>query len=1015
VIPAKTSFRILLCALFCAAGFLGNWFKVNLFFNVEFLFGSTFALLAIVMLGRNCGIIAAFIASSCTYLLWNHPWAIVIFTGEGVVVSWLYSRRKGNLVIYDLIYWLCFGIPLAYLFYYHVMDVELESSFVVMLKQPVNGVANALMASLAHIALKLFNKNTEKTKYSDLLFTVMLSFALLPTIVLSVSAIRTYQQHTMDTLKSRVSAVSEASLNSMAGWISEYHNDIQTLSSFVGDPNSNSFENMQHYVEIIKSADPAFKGIGVFDRKSVSVSYAPLVQDGKSNLGVDMSDRMHIAVMRRDKQPFITDVLVSKLGNPAPIVILLSPIIVAGEYKGYCSGVVEVSHISGMLSNLKEQDIDITVVDGENRVIVSTIPAYKTMVRFDRPYLEAGETMDLQTRIWKAEAKPNVPVMQRWRNSYLFRMVPIGDGCRWKVIVEASLLPVARDTSQYSLTRLSLQGLLIMTAIFLSALVSSGFISNVKKLQVLTRSVPQSLDDTSRIAWPNSTVEELDELSNNFRQMTAALAKRITEQKMTEEELRHSRSQLEAALAGMADAVFISDSQGHFITFNEAFVTFHRFRSRDECLQTLTEYTDNLDVFMDNEELAPLDMWAVPRALRGETVTNAEYSLRRKDTGETWIGSYNFAPIRDNDGAIVGSVVVGRDITEKKSAEEALRKREAEFKALVENAPDVISLFDRDLRRLYVNAVIRENTGRDASFMIGITLDEAGYPDSFAQPLNAAIRNVFTTGHQETIEIDYDAPSGKIWLEIRCAPVRGADGSVLNVMTIGRNITDRKRAETELFDSYQEKTALLKEVHHRVKNNLQIVASLLGLQAGRTDNQLVVDILQNTRNRVKSMALLHETLYRSGNLARINLAIYLKDLCTQILAASGPVAARVTLDFQVAPIELPLEPALPCGLVINELVSNALKHGFPGERTGDIAVGLEAVGEKTLALSVRDGGVGLPSDFNITSMATLGMRLVSGLAAQMDGELQIMTPHGGGVVFTVIFPLPRDTNVGGGS
>jgi C4-dicarboxylate-specific signal transduction histidine kinase len=131
----------------------------------------------------------------------------------------------------------------------------------------------------------------------------------------------------------------------------------------------------------------------------------------------------------------------------------------------------------------------------------------------------------------------------------------------------------------------------------------------------------------------------------------------------------------------MTDAVFISDVQGRFIDFNDAFATFHRFNSKDECSKTFAEYPDILDVYMADGTLAPLEMWAVPRALRGETVTNAEYTLRRKDTGETWVGSYSFGPIRDQNGAIVGSVVTGRDITEFKRAEEQIIERTEQLKS----------------------------------------------------------------------------------------------------------------------------------------------------------------------------------------------------------------------------------------------------------------------------------------------------------------------------------------------
>jgi PAS domain S-box-containing protein len=154
---------------------------------------------------------------------------------------------------------------------------------------------------------------------------------------------------------------------------------------------------------------------------------------------------------------------------------------------------------------------------------------------------------------------------------------------------------------------------------------------------------------------------------------SAGIVRNITPRKRAEEGLRESRAKLEAALASMTDAVFISDAQGRFIHLNDAFATFHRFKSKDECLQTLAEYPDILEVFMADGTAAPLEKWPVPRALRGETVTNAEYKLRRKDTGQTWVGSYSFGPIRNKDGGIVGSVVAARDITEQKRLSDALR------------------------------------------------------------------------------------------------------------------------------------------------------------------------------------------------------------------------------------------------------------------------------------------------------------------------------------------------------
>jgi PAS domain S-box-containing protein len=171
----------------------------------------------------------------------------------------------------------------------------------------------------------------------------------------------------------------------------------------------------------------------------------------------------------------------------------------------------------------------------------------------------------------------------------------------------------------------------------------------------------------------------------------------ISEQRRIEEALRESRSKLEAALASMTEAVVISDARGRFIHLNEAFATFYRFPSKDECAETLDEYPDILDIFFPDGSLAPLEMWAVPRALRGETAANVEYTLRRKDTGESWVGSYSFSPIRDQDGRIAGAVVVGRDITDRKRAEEEIRRLNAELEQRVRERTAQLEVSNKEL------------------------------------------------------------------------------------------------------------------------------------------------------------------------------------------------------------------------------------------------------------------------------------------------------------------------------
>jgi PAS domain S-box-containing protein len=257
----------------------------------------------------------------------------------------------------------------------------------------------------------------------------------------------------------------------------------------------------------------------------------------------------------------------------------------------------------------------------------------------------------------------------------------------------------------------------------------------------------------------------------------------ITDRKRMENDLRESRAKLETALASMTDAVFISDAQGRLINSNDAFATFHRFRSKDECSKTLAEYPDFLDVFMADGEPVPLDQLAVHRALRGETVMNAEYFLRRKDTRETWVGSYSFGPIRDQDGVIVGSVVVGRDITDRKKSEEELRR----LSHFPEENPNPVLRCTLDGVTLYANTSAQNwvaTFGRQADRVL-------------PEPVRVAMAKA--RGQNHAIETEITDPTGRT-LSIFAVQPPGED----YVNLYGIDFTDRKRAEEALKRSNEE-------------------------------------------------------------------------------------------------------------------------------------------------------------------------------------------------------------------
>jgi len=224
------------------------------------------------------------------------------------------------------------------------------------------------------------------------------------------------------------------------------------------------------------------------------------------------------------------------------------------------------------------------------------------------------------------------------------------------------------------------------------------------------------------------------------------------------------------------------------------------------------------------------------------------------------------------------------------------------------------------------------------------------------------------------------------------------------VATVSEDITERKKTEEQIQASLYEKEVLLKEVHHRVKNNLQFIASLLSMQARRIADPASLEVFVNSQSRVHSMALIHERLYKSDSLAEIDFEDYVRMLVKDLLASHvvQPEAIRVDVDMDRIPLKL--DAAVPCGLIVNELVTNALKHAFPDGRRGTIRIGFNQT-NGVFVLAVRDDGAGLPEDAETRKTTSLGLRLVQILTEQLEGDIALQS-DGRGTEAIITFPAP---------
>lgn len=344
-------------------------------------------------------------------------------------------------------------------------------------------------------------------------------------------------------------------------------------------------------------------------------------------------------------------------------------------------------------------------------------------------------------------------------------------------------------------------------------------------------------------------------------------------------------------------------------------------------------------------------------------------------------------------------VVIAQDVTHQRQAEASLRESELRYRTLIETSSDAIFLMALDGRILSANPAAVRLHGYAIEELLAMRMQDLDVPDSAVEFPDRMRR--LRNGEPLIFEVAHRRKDGSTFpLEVIASAVEIAGEWF--VLAFDRDITDRVKAEELINASLREKESLLKEVHHRVKNNLQIITSLLNLQAETVQDPTILKLLRESQNRVRSMALVHETLYRSGDFGRIDLAAYVDAICNFLSRAYGIDHSRIRIEVHVDDVSLDLDRAIPCGLIINELVSNSLKYAFPENRNGRITVRFTSNSEQNYTLSVADDGVGLPPELELSRLKSLGLQLVNDLVRQLTGSIVIESAPGSG--FSICFP-----------
>jgi PAS domain S-box-containing protein len=489
----------------------------------------------------------------------------------------------------------------------------------------------------------------------------------------------------------------------------------------------------------------------------------------------------------------------------------------------------------------------------------------------------------------------------------------------------------------------------------------------------------------------------------------------ITERKQAEEKLKFSNVILSTEQDVSIDGILVVDESGKIISFNRRFIEIWGIpqdvvasRSDERALKSV------IDKLSDPEEfLARVNYLYTKRdeKSREEIVLKDGRVLDRYSV-----------PMSGSHGKYYGRVWNFRDITERKRGEEALRESKALIDAVVENVPLMIFLKEAtDLRFVIFNRAGEELLGYDRQALLGKNNLDLFPPEQAAN---------FMTKDREVLDGDagmLDIPEEPITtakkglrlLHTRKVCIRGADGTTKFLLGISEDITERKQAEeklkrfneeleqqvksrtAELNVSLEEKEGLLKEIHHRVRNNLQIVSSLISLQVKSIHDPASLKQIKEIRMRIGTLALVHEIAYLEKTPESINMKDFLPRCASRVIDEFGCEPGRINVTITAENVQLVLNQAVPCSLIINELLMNSIRHAFPGKRYGEIRIGF-SIAKGNYVMEYSDDGVGFPEGMQTEGAQTGGLSLIQGLARQIRGTIESRTRPGTG--YTLTFP-----------
>ncbi|MBD3414909.1 MAG: PAS domain S-box protein [Candidatus Aminicenantes bacterium] len=452
----------------------------------------------------------------------------------------------------------------------------------------------------------------------------------------------------------------------------------------------------------------------------------------------------------------------------------------------------------------------------------------------------------------------------------------------------------------------------------------------------------------------------------------------ITERKFTEEALRERKELLSHVFESMQEGVLVLNSDFRYTYWNKSMEQTSQVQKEDVLGQIPWKKFPFLKGNIEQ---------AMKKAMEGEASRGLDLKYTLANGKEGWT-TESYFPLKDAEENIIGVVGLIEEITERKQMEQELRESESKFRDIFENAGEGITYTSLGGKVIEVNKAFENILGIPSKKITGkniLSLTKELLTLKNATKILPLVKNILKGKEVAPFEARYKDKTLLVSSTYNPKSKR--------IIGLIRDITETKKKEEQIKKSLHEKEILLKEIHHRVKNNMQVISSLINIQARRLKDHKIREMFRATRNRVMSMALVHERLYRAEDLARIDFSKYIERVAVHLMSYYRDLSQNIDLKKDLDDIFLDVTKAVPLGLITNELLTNSLKHAFPKSKKGEIKIEIKQKKNMCL-LTIRDNGKGLPQDLDFKKAESMGLDLVTSLVKQINGKIELYRDKG---------------------